>query len=124
MQRTSTNDAALAPRVLGVRDSGRRGPLVVVVAGQHGNEPRGVEALERLLAALGDDDVAGRLVGLLGNRAALARGVRHQGQDLNRLWTAEEVAALGTRPEADDSPDQAELRALHAAIEAELARSC
>jgi len=121
MQGTTPSDIGLAQRVLGVRHSGRRGPLVLVVVGQHGNEPRGVEALARLLAALGPDDVAGRLVGLVGNRAALARGVRHQGQDLNRLWTAEELAALEVRPPAEDTPDRAELRELHAAIAAELA---
>jgi hypothetical protein len=109
------------PRILGVRDGGRRGPLVIVVAGQHGNEPGGVEAALELLADLHEAEVAGRLVVLSGNRAALRRGVRHQGQDLNRLWTRAELAALETRPPSADTPDRAELRELHAVITRELA---
>lgn len=119
--RAPTTTATELPRVLGVRDGGRRGPLVVVVAGQHGNEPRGVEAAAQLLAELPEHDVHGRLVVFTGNRAALARGVRHQGQDLNRLWTPEELDALAIRPAAADTPDRAELRELHAALSAELA---
>lgn len=108
------------PRVLGVRDAGRRGPLVVIVAGQHGNEPRGLEAALEVLTELREEDVAGRVVFLSGNRAALRRGLRHQGEDLNRLWSTGELAALRVRPAAQDSPDRAELRELHAVIETEL----
>lgn len=126
MNRASQQSTGDLPRVLGVRDSGRRGPLVLIVAGQHGNEARGVDAARELLAELPELDadgrvVHGRIVVLAGNRAALKRGVRHQGQDLNRLWTDAEVHALDTRPAADDTADEAELRELKAALMAEIA---
>jgi succinylglutamate desuccinylase len=73
-----------------------RGPTLVVVAGLHGNEPAGVEALERVAAALGSraGRLRGRVVGVVGNRTALARGLRFVDRDLNRAWTAERVEAL------------------------------
>jgi hypothetical protein len=125
MKRASQQSTGELPRVLGVRDAGRRGPLVLIVAGQHGNEARGIDAARELLAELPELDsdgraVHGRIVVLSGNRAALKRGVRHQGKDLNRLWTAGEVAALATRPAASDGPDEAELRELHAALMGEI----
>lgn len=126
MTRTSQQSTGDFPRVLGVRDAGRRGPLVLIVVGQHGNEARGLDAARVLLGELPEVDadgraVHGRIVVLTGNRAALARGVRHQGRDLNRLWTEAEVGALETRAAADDCPDEAELRELHAALMGEIA---
>jgi len=126
MNRASQQSTGDLPRVLGVRDSGRRGPLVLIVAGQHGNEARGVDAARELLAELPELDAAGRavhgrIVVFTGNRAALKRGVRHQGQDLNRLWTDAELRALDTRPASADSADEAELRELHAALTGEIA---
>lgn len=99
---------------------------MLIVAGQHGNEARGVDAARELLNELPELDaegraVHGRIVVLTGNRAALKRGVRHQGQDLNRLWTDAAVGALATRPAADDTADEAELRELHAALTGEIA---
>jgi len=111
------------PRVLGVRDSGRQGPLVIVVAGQHGNEPGGVAAARALLELLPEarGEVHGRLVVLAGNRAALRLGVRHQGRDLNRFWHDGELAEFSTRPASADTADLAELRELHATLTRELA---
>ena len=126
MNRAPQQSTGDLPRVLGVRDVGRRGPLVLIVAGQHGNEQRTLDAARTLLLELPEVDpqgrtVHGRVVVLAGNRAALKLGVRHQGRDLNRLWTHAEIAALGTRPAARDTPDEAELRELHATLALELA---
>ncbi len=106
-------------RELGVKDEGRPGPLILLTAGLHGNEPAGIRAIRALLEGLAETHTAGRIVGLAGNLSALRQGLRHQGQDLNRLWTAENLRALGTRDPKDDRPDEAELRALFSAIEAE-----
>lgn len=85
------------PRVLG--RSGRAGPgepLLVVFGGLHGNEPAGVRAAQRVLARLRSGSVAlrGEVVFVVGNRAALARGVRFVDRDLNRAWTPHGVARL------------------------------
>lgn len=107
------------PREIGVKDDGRPGPLVLLTGGLHGNEPGGVRAIRELFEALKDTPTAGRVVGLAGNLAALERGVRHQGQDLNRMWTEEHVRGLARRPPEDDRPDEGEMRALFSAIEVE-----
>jgi len=100
------------------------GPLLVCVAGIHGNEPAGVRALERVFAALGGDRdrLRGRFVGFLGNVRALGRGVRFIDMDLNRAWTEERVLALsGEAPDgaqASEDLDQHELlRSLYEVIE-------
>lgn len=106
-------------RQIGVKDDGRPGPLVIITAGLHGNEPAGIRAVREILGALKDTPTGGRIVALAGNLSAIQKGVRHQGQDLNRLWTAEHLQPLGGRSPEDDTPDERELRALHSSIEAE-----
>ena len=91
------------------------GPALVVVAGVHGNEPGGVIALTRLLQELeaGNRVARGRLVGLRGNCQALDLGVRWIHQDLNRLWTEEQVDGLRSHPDPSqldaESREQARL---------------
>ena len=69
-------ESAAMPRILGDVGSATDGPTLIVVGGLHGNEPAGVGALQRVFARLRADDCLprGRLVGLSGNRAALAVG--------------------------------------------------
>jgi len=115
--------AVAMPRVLGrVGRSG--GPTLVVTAGIHGNEPAGVRAAQRVLATLRERDtpLTGELVALVGNRAGLAGGVRFVDEDLNRLWTAERLAALRRRPSARDHAEDGEQRELAAELEPLLAR--
>jgi succinylglutamate desuccinylase len=73
-----------------------------------------VRAIQSVLAALEQRQIplAGRMVGLIGNRGALAAGRRYAEADLNRLWTEEEVAAVrrGERASAE-AREQAELLA-------------
>lgn len=80
-------------RILGRIRGSRPGPTLIVVGGLHGNEPAGVVALQRVLAALWSREahLAGDLVALRGNRRALAQGRRFVHRDLNRLWTREGV---------------------------------
>lgn len=80
-------------RVIGRAGWQRGGPVLVCVAGIHGNETAGVEALQRVVGRLAADPAGlrGRLVALAGNRGALARGCRFVERDLNRLWTPEEL---------------------------------
>lgn len=102
------------PRVLGSYDTGGEGPTLAVIAGLHGNEPAGVLAAQQVLAALRDGalPVRGRLVALAGNLAALAAGQRFIARDLNRLWTADQIAQLDDAPPESDDPERAEQRAL------------
>jgi succinylglutamate desuccinylase len=106
-------------RVLG----DRAGPTLIVTAGIHGNEPAGVHAAKRVLAKLAKVSVAGELIVLAGNVAAMALDRRYQVKDLNRVWTDEKVAAMRARDAANDDAEDREQRELLAAIEAAFARA-
>jgi succinylglutamate desuccinylase len=76
------------PRVIAEHRGETPGPLTIFVAGIHGNEPRGVEAVQRVfrdLAAAGPP-FRGSAVAILGNAAAYARGRRFIDSDLNRAF--------------------------------------
>jgi len=100
-------------------DTGRPGHCVVIIAGLHGDEHSGVEALDRVAAGLAgiESRLRGRVVGLLGNISALGRGRRYLQRDLNRHWFEENIAALAGRDSAKDSAEDREQRELLAAIE-------
>jgi predicted deacylase len=105
-------EKSLEQRVLGRVRGGSAGPTLLCIAALHGNEPCGIEALRRVFRALeGDaDTLRGELVGLTGNRKALANGKRFLSRDLNRLWTEEEarrIAAAG--PPFEGEPEAEEL---------------
>ena len=113
------------PRELGRVRGDRPGPTFVAVAGLHGNEPAGLEAGTRVLAALQDGQVpvAGELVVLSGNRKALGLARRYLDKDLNRQWTVARIAALLSRPASLDDAEDAEQRELLVALEATVARA-
>ena len=100
-------------RLIGGYDDGRPGPTFVLVGGMHGNEPAGPEAIASVLDRLRERraPLRGRVVGLLGNRAALGAGRRYLGRDLNRGWSRAEVktlfdpAAGRALPEDDEQRD-------------------
>ena len=103
----------LPDRVLATLGDVGRGPTLVVVGGVHGNEPAGWEACRRVATALRDRSgrLAGRVVFLTGNRAALAVGRRFVDRDLNRAWTRpviDRIRAQGPGAESEDV-EQAEL---------------
>lgn len=93
-------------RSIGRHRGGRSGPLLVCVAGIHGNEPAGVEALRRVLNELEADDgpeVGGVFVALAGNVGALQDAVRYQDRDLNRQWTDPRTSEVRDSDEAGPS---------------------
>lgn len=97
-------------RIIGEYSGGEKGPLLIIFGGIHGNEPAGVQALDMVFQMLRDEpqvnpgfEFSGRLLGLRGNRKALAQGIRYFEEDLNRLW----------HPELVDSLMDAEAHSLH-----------
>lgn len=117
--------AASLDRVLGRVAGASPGPLLVCIGGIHGNEPAGVVALQRVLGRLatGAPELRGTLVGLSGNRRALAEKRRYLSRDLNRLWFPRQVAAvrsLGPGEPAVDA-DAEEQRELDRVLQEELA---
>ncbi len=91
-------------RVLGRVAGDRHGATLLCVAGIHGNEPAGIEALGRVFKTLAErrQVVHGELVGLAGNLAALTRQRRYVDTDLNRDWRAGSVdSQTGTQAVED-----------------------
>jgi predicted deacylase len=106
------------------RVAGRRaGPTLLVIAGMHGNEPGGVTAARRVLAALAgrEDHLRGELVAFTGNLNALRGGRRFAAKDFNRVWTAERVARLRRDPGACEDAEDVEQRELLGHLDATLA---
>jgi succinylglutamate desuccinylase len=113
-----------AGRVLGDFGAERDGPLLVLVGGVHGNEPAGVEALRGFCAELAPRAarLRGRVLALAGNLAGLAARRRFVDEDLNRAWTADNVARLAAGG-APRSSEERELAGLHALIHAAVAEA-
>ncbi|MBL8859126.1 MAG: succinylglutamate desuccinylase/aspartoacylase family protein [Planctomycetes bacterium] len=110
-------------RVLGDLPGARPGgPLCVVTAGIHGNEPAGVHALRRVFATIAQGKVPlqGRFVALCGNIAGLERNARFISEDMNRVWSKERVSALRASDPARDNSEQREQRDMLAHIDADL----
>ncbi len=77
------------PRIIGKYEGDQPGPLLLVTAGVHGNEPSGVKALQKIFDLLEEQQpsMKGTFLGLSGNRKALELGKRFIDEDLNRTWT-------------------------------------
>lgn len=105
-------------RVIGRYSTGQPGPLLVVLAGIHGNEASGVFAFKRVLDALYSERpaLAGEVLGLAGNLPALVEDVRYIDEDLNRLWRDERLNPLKSSS-AFNTVEEAELIALIKRIE-------
>jgi succinylglutamate desuccinylase len=72
-------------------------PTLVCLAGIHGNELMGVEALKRVSEKLTGRELEGNFVALAGNVRALELGLRFIDQDLNRIWTSDRIFELRRR---------------------------
>lgn len=99
------------PRIIGHYQGQEAGPLVIAIGGIHGNEPAGVQALERLFELLDEEphinpgfSFAGEILALRGNVEALSRGVRFIDHDLNRIFQPDRIQRLR---EAQQTPFQA-----------------
>lgn len=102
-----TEDPDAARRILGWVEGTRPGPTVVLIGGIHGNEPAGLHAVRAVLEKLDARNLAGDVVGLAGNLAALQAKRRFLRRDLNRRWSPEALEALTDRPrEALDDEDR------------------
>jgi succinylglutamate desuccinylase len=120
-----TRGTQVEERLLGTASGLTGGPILLCVAGIHGNEPAGVHAVRRVLAALEGrlDKLEGSLVALAGNLAALEAGRRFVDRDLNRAWTRARLEQLRSNRTAGASVEDREQVELLDAIEAVLHRA-
>jgi succinylglutamate desuccinylase len=105
-QRFFPYDAPPVERRIGHVRAPADGPLLLVVAAIHGNEPAGLVAVRQLLERLdtGLPGFRGDFIALAGNLGACADRVRYHDHDLNRRWSPERLATLRTAP--DDRLDR------------------
>lgn len=115
-------------RIIGKYTGVERGPLLICLAGMHGNEPAGIRALESLFQMLEvepmvnpDFHFCGRIIGLRGNVQALRLQQRFLEKDLNRQFTPENVQRVRQLPIAQLTAEDLELRQLLEAVEEEIA---
>lgn len=89
MEQGKTNPS----RIIGKYTSNNEGPLIFITAGVHGNEPSGVQALQRVFNQLEKvkPEINGTILGVAGNVKALELGQRYIDEDLNRTWKAESI---------------------------------
>lgn len=83
-------------RLIGEIEGDPKGPTIVFSGGIHGNEPAGVLALIKVFSKIKKEKilVKGSLLALIGNRKALHVDKRFIKNDLNRLWTPENIHHL------------------------------
>lgn len=100
----------LGGRLLGRAGSAANGPTLVCIAGIHGNEPAGLDALAIVFEDLRAQGTVpnGEFIGLAGNLRALAEKVRYISKDLNRQWRPERVETLA-RDGDEDALDEEDL---------------
>ncbi|MBI5917591.1 MAG: succinylglutamate desuccinylase/aspartoacylase family protein [Bacteroidetes bacterium] len=103
------------------------GPLFLCIAGMHGNEPAGVQALETVFSLLDREPLVnpnfrykGRMLGLVGNMRAFSEGKRFIAKDLNRQWVPEIVERIRSADPASLDSEELELLELLAVVEAEI----
>ncbi len=88
-------------RVIGRFKGYKNGPLLIVIGAMHGNEPAGVRAIEFMVKMLEVEPItnpkftySGSFLGIRGNIKASTENKRFIKQDLNRLWTEENVTRI------------------------------
>ncbi|MEO0895425.1 MAG: succinylglutamate desuccinylase/aspartoacylase family protein [Bacteroidota bacterium] len=107
---------------------GKQGDVLLIAIGQmHGNEPTGIQALEKLFSHFEtfpphqiSSLFEGKIVGLRGNRQAAAKGERYLKSDLNRLWKAKNVQRILQSPPSNLEAEEKELYELEAQISEEI----
>lgn len=122
-------------RIIGHYQGPEPGPMVIAIAGLHGNEPAGIQALERLFELLAEEpfinpgfSFKGELLAIRGNLPALATGQRYLDHDMNRIWQEDRIHRLRKQletpfQESTISSEEKELLAVLDVIEIAIAET-
>lgn len=109
IQKTKHRETALdTERIIGSFKGSENGATIVILAGMHGNEPSGVEALQNVFQMLDTAPVTfkGQLVGIRANLRALRNGVRYVDEDMNRIWFPGIIDEIRETPQEDLSTSE------------------
>lgn len=99
-------------RIIGNIKGSGSGPVLMFIAGIHGNEPTGVLALQQVFEELATEQtrIRGHLIGVSGNLNALAKNTRFISKDLNRIWNRDFLnlyrAQAANQAVTNPEPDQ------------------
>lgn len=105
----------LSERLIGSVTGSGMGPVIVALAGMHGNEQAGVYALQQVFKKLKkyNSDFRGELWGIQANTEALKRDVRFIDEDMNRLWLPSIIRSVRKTPLMEmESSERRELKQL------------
>lgn len=115
-------------RLIGRYTGPKRGPLLIVFGGMHGNEPAGVLALEKMFEMLEVEPInnpkfnyKGRIVGMRGNLRAMQLQQRFIERDLNRQFTPENIERIQNTPDEQLDSEDREVKEILAFVDAEIA---
>lgn len=85
---SETDNIQYSDRIIGDLVGDHPGPTIIALAGIHGNEPTGIEAIRHIFEKLESkkSEFHGRFLGLIGNIEALRKQKRYIDEDMNRIW--------------------------------------
>ncbi len=112
------NQTVSVSRIISHLKGKKPGPIVIFLAGIHGNEPSGVFALKRVTDRIKANGwlQSGEIYAITGHLWALETQVRFDKEDLNRQWTHERLAKVNGLPDELCTRDELEQKALYALI--------
>lgn len=97
-------------RIIKKLEGKNKGITVVVFAGIHGNENSGIFALQEVFKNIESLEINGAVYGVSGNLKALEKNKRFIDEDLNRIWTFENLERLIRKKELNtEEKEQSEL---------------
>lgn len=101
-------------RIIGEYHGKEEGPVLIFFGGIHGNEPSGVVALIEVMMELNrlKPNIKGSIYAITGNMNALQKEQRYQSQDLNRIWTKEQIRRIEKGEVTQENANEEELEQL------------
>lgn len=121
IQTTKENTTAVdLKRVIGSIEGSEDGPTIIALAGMHGNEPSGVDALENVFDILFAAQVPlkGSFLGIRSNLDALSSNVRYIDEDMNRIWFPGIIEQIRSSSEHElESSERVEMKQVMALID-------
>ena len=97
-------------RIINKLEGKNKGITVVIFAGIHGNENSGIFAIKKAFKTIEKLDLNGTVYGVSGNLKALELNKRFIDEDLNRIWTFENLERLIRKKDLNtEEKEQSEL---------------
>lgn len=88
--------------------------LLIAIGAIHGNETAGIKAIEKVFAVLKNTKIPfnGTFVGLIGNLLAIEQKTRFIKNDLNRIWTIDDLEFIEHEFDTKEFPEHSQLKEL------------